>query len=127
MVETSTERLMVEVGNQECDDPEWLENVLSMAGYRYQIIHPADVNPVRVRNARDLIRYARYEAVLGDRVRVLAALDELGSLTLTECLSAVREGRAMETIASLILRGHVEVDLDDSLLGPDSVVRRASK
>jgi hypothetical protein len=31
----------------------------------------------------------------------------------------------MGSIAHMILRGLIEVDLDDQLLGPDTVVRRA--
>lgn len=126
MVETTTDRLMVEVATEDCEAFKWLENVLSIAGYRYQMVRLADLNPTRLHNARDLVRYARYEAALGDRIRLLAALDEMGSLTLAECLTAVIEGRAMETIASLILRGHIEVDLDESLLGPDTIVRRSA-
>lgn len=126
-VQATTHTLIVEVQCGEHGSPAWLQNTLTECGYRYQAVLPADLNPVRVCNARDLIRYARYEAFLGDRVRVLAALDELGSLSLAECLTAVREGRAMQTIASMILHGHIEVDLDDSLLGPDTIVRRCSE
>ncbi|WP_027666118.1 hypothetical protein [Rhizobium leguminosarum] len=52
---------------------------------------------------------------------------ELGSLTLAECLAAVRDGRPMQTMAALIQKGHVEIDLDTELLGPDTVVRLASR
>lgn len=133
MIQTATERLMVEVSSAVQDATsrssevhKWLQNTLATAGYRYQLVRLPDLNPLRLRNARDLIRYARYEASLGDRIRVLAALDELGNLTLAECLTAVREGKAMETMASLILRGHIDVDLDNSLLGPDTIVRRSA-
>lgn len=127
VVQTMTERLMVEVCTGDDEASEWLGNVLAMAGYRYQLVRFSDLNPVRLVNARDLVRYARYEATLGDRIRVLAALDEMGTLTLTECLAAVCEGRAMETIASLILRGHLDVDIDENLLGPGTVVRPRAK
>ncbi|ASY56600.1 hypothetical protein SS05631_c16670 [Sinorhizobium sp. CCBAU 05631] len=78
----------------------------------------------RLQNARDLLRYAGWDTPLGDRIRILATLDEMGTLTLAECLSAVREGRPMQTVASMILSGVLEVDLDNALLGPDTVVRR---
>jgi hypothetical protein len=126
-VQTTTHAVIIDVCCGGHRTPAWLHGTLAECGYRYHAVLPADLNPVRVRNARDLIRYARYEAFLGDRIRVLAALDELGSLSLAECLTAVREGRAMQTIASMILHGHIEVDLDDSLLGPDTIVRRCSE
>jgi len=90
-------------------------------------VSAAELDPIRVSNARDLVRYARYEASLGDRVRLMAALDEMGSLTLAECMAVVREGRPMDAVACLILRGHLEVDIDESLLGPGTVVRLGSK
>lgn len=126
-VRTVTQSFMVEVCSGNAPPPCWLHDTLDACGYRYQMVLFSDLNPVRLANARDLIRYSRYDATLGDRLRVLAGLDEMGTLTLAECLTAVQEGRAMETIASLILRGHIEVDLDDNLLAPDTVVRRALK
>ena len=126
-VHTATASLMVEVCTGNAAAPSWLRSTLEECGFHYQMVRFSDLNPVRVANARDLIGYAKREATLGDRLRVLAALDEMGTLTLAECLTAVREGRAMETIASLILRGHLDVDLDDDLLAPDSVVRRCAK
>lgn len=126
-VRTVTQCIMVEVCSGNADAPSWLHDTLDACGYRYQMVRTSELNSVRVANARDLIRYAKREAALGDRLRVLSALDEMGTLTLAECLTAVREGRAMETIASLILRGHIEVDLDDNLLAPDTVVRRCAK
>ena len=126
-VRTVTQSIMVEVCTGDAEAPNWLCSTLEECGFRYQMVRFSELNPVRVANARDLIRYAKREATLGDRLRVLAALEEMGTLTLAECLTAVREGRAMETIASLILRGHVEVDLDNNLLAPDTIVRRCAK
>ena len=126
-VHTTTESLIVEVSQEGAAAPRWVHETIEACGYQYQFIRFSDLNPIRLANARDLSRYARYEAALGDRLRMLGALDEMGTLTLLECLTAVREGRAMETIASLILRGHIEVDLDESLLAPDTVVRRSAK
>lgn len=123
-VRTVTQSVMVEVSTRDTEPPGWLRSTLAECGYQYQMVRFSELNPIRVSNSRDLIRYAKREATLGDRLRVLSALDEMGTLTLAECLTAVREGRAMETIASLILRGHVEVDLDEILLAPDTVVRR---
>jgi len=78
----------------------------------------------RLRNSKDLIRYANYNTALGDRVRLLAALDEHGTLTVSECLSAFQETKPIAGLASMILRGFIEIDLDEALIGPESVVKR---
>lgn len=44
---------------------------------------------------------------LGDRVRLLAALDEDGSIPVAECLGAFRETRSMAGLSSLILHRFV--------------------
>ncbi|EUB97527.1 hypothetical protein PMI07_000087 [Rhizobium sp. CF080] len=81
----------------------------------------------RLLNARDLLRYAGHVIPLGDRLRLLAALDEHGSLPLAECLKAFQETKPVPGIAALILHGYVEVDLDDAPLGPETAVRRISR
>lgn len=132
-VVVGTERLLVEVvptgeprtGSDNGSCPAFSE-LLDRPGCRYVVVNHSDLDPIRLKNTRDLLRYVRFEASLGDRLRVLAALDEMGSLTLAECLTAVREGRAMDTIASLILRGHLEVSLDEKILDPDTIVRRSA-
>lgn len=78
----------------------------------------------RLENAKDLLRYGNWRTTLGDRVRLLAALEEYGSLTFAECLGAMQETKPVAGIASLILSGFVEVDLDEALLGPETTVRR---
>ncbi|MFC5755690.1 hypothetical protein [Rhizobium sp. GCM10022189] len=125
LVETEQEALLVEVWRGQPDVITWLPGVVARKGYRYQAISMREVDPVRLQNARDLVRYADREATLGDRIRILTGLDEMGSLSLAECLSAVREGNAMGSVASMILRGLLEVDLDEKLLGPDTIVRRS--
>jgi hypothetical protein len=77
----------------------------------------------RLQNAKDLLRYARYEAPLGDRIRLLAALEQEGSATVAECLSAFREVSPMAGLSSLILNRFVAVDLDAELISPRTVVR----
>jgi hypothetical protein len=57
----------------------------------------------------------------------LAALDEHGSLPLSECLNAFHETKPVAGVASLILRGFVDVNLDDGPLGPETSVRRISR
>ena len=92
---------------------------------RYRLLEKAEVyDGFRLRNAKDLLRYAGTLTPLGDRLRLLAALDEHGSMPVVECLKAFLESRPVPGIASLILRGYLEVDLDDAPLGPESQVRR---
>ena len=58
-------------------------------------------------------------------VGVLAAFDEVGSMTFAECLQLFRESKPMAGLASLILRDNMlEIDLDDDLIGPETQVRR---
>ncbi len=78
----------------------------------------------RLQNARDLLRYAKWRTGLGDRVRLLAALDEHGSLSFAECLGAIQETKPVAGVAALILAGLLDVDLDGALLGPETMVRR---
>lgn len=125
VVTEQREALLVDVWRGKPDIIIWLPGAAARGGYRYQAISMSDIDPIRLQNARDLVRYADREATLGDRIRILASIDEMGSLSLAECLSAVREGKAMDSVASMILRGLIEVDLDEKLLGPDTIVRRA--
>jgi hypothetical protein len=78
----------------------------------------------RLRNAKDLLRYGNHVAALGDRIRVLACLDEQGSLTMAETLQLIRESKPMAALAHMILTELVEVDMDDALFAPETVVRR---
>jgi hypothetical protein len=128
MVEKDHERLLVEVWNRDLGNTEWISSLAEQFECRYHAVLMSEIRKQpRLQNARDLLRYAGYDAALGDRIRILAALDELGTLTLAECLSAVRDGRPMQTVAAMILGGHIEVELDEELLGPDTAVRRASR
>ena len=78
----------------------------------------------RLRNAKDLLRYANYGVPLGDRLKLLAALEEHGTLTVAECLTAFTETRPVGGFASMVLHGFLEVDLDGGLIGPSTAVRR---
>jgi hypothetical protein len=79
---------------------------------------------IRVKNAKDLLRYAKFEAALSDRIRLLAALDEHGSLSVAECLNAFQETKPIAGLASLVLHRFIMMDLDDALIGPETQVRR---
>ncbi len=95
---------------------------------RYRLLDRAEIyDGFRLRNARDLLRYASHDAPLGDRLRLLTALDEHGSLPLSDCLRAFLETKPVAGIASLILHGFIEVDLDGAPLSPETVVRRIAR
>jgi hypothetical protein len=123
-VQTRDHCTMVEVWERPPENTIWVRDAAARAGYGYEAVFMPEIRKQpRLQNAKDLIRYAGYDAPLGDRIRLSAALADLGSLTLAECLAAVRDGLPMRTMAALILQGHVEVDLDEALLGPDTIVR----
>ncbi|TIS87704.1 hypothetical protein [Mesorhizobium sp.] len=103
----------------------WLDRVARERGCDYEAWpKPAFREGFRLSNAKDLLRYARWECPLGDRIRLLGALDEAGSLSLGECLSAFRETRPMAGLASLVLQRFIEVELDEARIGPETAVRR---
>ncbi|SEH24136.1 hypothetical protein SAMN03159407_2057 [Rhizobium sp. NFR12] len=81
----------------------------------------------RLKNAKDLLRYGNYVVPLGDRLRLLGALDANGSMSIFECLSAFQEVKPVAGLASLILNRYLEVDLDDAPLGPETTVRRIAR
>ncbi|MFD1745796.1 hypothetical protein ACFSE1_10020 [Rhizobium helianthi] len=125
VVLTENGSFLIDVGQEEPSPPIWLSGAVESMGHRYRSVAMIDfADSFRLRNAKDLLRYGFYRPPLGDRIRLLAGLEEMGSLTIAECLSAIREGRPMPTLASLILQGFLEVDLDDALLSPETQVRR---
>lgn len=125
VVLTENGSFLIDVGHEEPMPPIWLSAEIEALGHRYRSVAMIDfAGSVRLRNAKDLLRYGFYRPPLGDRIRLLAGLEEMGSLTIAECLSAIQEGRPMPTLAALILQGFLEVDLDDDLLSPESQVRR---
>ncbi|WP_048707575.1 hypothetical protein [Microvirga massiliensis] len=106
--------------------PGWVPVAAQSLGHRYEIRHEIDVRDgFRLENARDLLRYASYRISLGDRVRLLALLDEHGPLPLAACMQAVRDARdAIGVIAALALRRFLEIELDEARIGPDTRVAR---
>lgn len=94
-------------------------------GIRYLAQTADDVRSgYRLQNARDLLRYARWQCPLGDRIRMLAALEEQGGMTILECFPIFREAPPMPALSALILHRFVEVDLDTEPIGPETTVRR---
>lgn len=125
VVLTEDRSFVIDVGQEEPSPPIWLSSAVESMGHRYRPVAMIDfADSFRLRNAKDLLRYGFYRAPLGDRIRLLAGIEEMGSLTIAECLSVIQEGRPMATVASLILNRFLEVDLDSGLLGPETQVRR---
>lgn len=125
VVITESGSFLIDVGHEEPRPPPWVTTLAESMGHKYRPVAMAElVGSFRLRNAKDLLRYGFYRPPLGDRIRLLAALDDMGSLTVAECMSAVREGRPMPTLAALILQGFLEIDLDDALISPETQVRR---
>jgi hypothetical protein len=116
---------MIDVAHDLPSLPDWIELAAERAGHGYRPVAMSEfADSFRLRNAKDLLRYGFYRCPLGDRIRLLAALDEMGSLTVAESLAVFREGRPMACLAALILQGFLEIELDDALIGPDTAARR---
>ncbi|QQF02459.1 hypothetical protein [Sinorhizobium meliloti] len=107
-------------------DIEQIEQVVreQRASYRLLAVDEVYDSGFRLRNARDLLQYANVTVSLADRLRLLGSLDQEGSLTLSDCLSVIRNTEPVAAIASLILQRFVDVELDDALIGPETMVRR---
>lgn len=94
-------------------------------GLRYRRVSNAEIyDGYRLRNARDLLRYRGHVVPLDDRMRLMAALDEHGTMEFGDCLQAIRGTQPVPALASLIMQGLLDLDLDDALIGPETTVRR---
>lgn len=103
-------------------DPEVTE-AAACRRIRHRFVSSKEVRAgCRLQNAKDLLRYASYQTPLGDRIRLLAALEQEGSATVAECLSVFREISPMAGLSSLILRRWVTIDLDVELIAPHTTV-----
>lgn len=106
--------------------PDWVADAAHDGGYRYERVQAAELRDgFRLENARDLLRYANFHAPLGDRVRLLALMDEYGPMPLANCMQVVRTGAdPIAVIAALVLRRFLELDLDEARIGPDTRLAR---
>lgn len=105
-----------------------LEDAARRRDQTYRQMSRAEVHDgFRLKNAKDLLRYGNYVVPLGDRLRLLGALDANGSMSIFECLNAFQEVKPVAGLASLILNRYLEVDLDDDPLGPETAVRRIAR
>lgn len=125
LVSTENFTFIADVAEEEPQSEVWVSECAAKLGHRFRPVGMIELaEGFRLQNAKDLMRYGSFRATLGDRVRLLAALDEMGTLTLAECLSAIREGKAMASVASMMLHGYIEIEMDDAPIGPETTVRR---
>ncbi|GAJ91910.1 hypothetical protein RRH01S_02_05790 [Rhizobium rhizogenes NBRC 13257] len=59
-------------------------------------------------------------------MRLLAALDEAGSMMIGETFSLFREVPPLTAIAWMTLHRFISIDLDEAPIGPDTLIRRSS-
>ena len=105
-------------------DPLVTETLACMR-HRHRFIARAEIEDGhRLQNAKDLLRYADRRTPLNDRIRLLAALDEAGSLTIAETFGLFQEARPMTAISWMILHRFIIADLDAAPLGPETAIRR---
>lgn len=104
--------------------PLWVSEAVSLEGFSYLTMARGDIDPVRLKNCKDLLQSSGGEVSLGDRVRLLSALDEQSSLTLAECLTVFQETKPIRGLANMVVGRFVEIDLDTALIGPETPVRR---
>ncbi|MGR9503748.1 hypothetical protein ACU8MW_08520 [Rhizobium leguminosarum] len=108
-------------------DPAVTETIACMKR-RHRFVTPHEIySGYRLQNAKDLLRYARHRTPLNDRVRLLAALDDAGSMTIAETFNLFREVPPMTAIAWMTLHRFISIDLDDNLVSSDTVVRRSKR
>lgn len=104
--------------------PLWVAEAAAREGFSYQTMTRGNVDPIRLKNCKDLLHSAGGEVSLGDRVRLLGALDEHSSLTVAECLSLFRDGKPIRAFANMVVGRFIQIDLDNALIAPETVVRR---
>lgn len=123
LVERAGVAMLLDAVGEGADAPApWVTAAAADAGFRYEVVAAADLPAVRLENCVDLLRYARWRVPLGERVRLLALLED-GPLPLGACLAALRSPDPMGVVAALALRRFVELDLDDGPIGPSTRVR----
>ncbi|WP_438748249.1 hypothetical protein [Pararhizobium sp. O133] len=108
-------------------DPAITETI-ACARRRHRFVSKDEIQTgFRLQNAKDILRFARHRTPLNDRVRFLAALDEVGSMTVAETFHVFREVPPLTGIAWMALHRFVSMDLDTCLIGPDTIVHRSQR
>lgn len=104
--------------------PQWISEAVAGEGFTYRTMSRGDIDPIRLKNCKDLLQCSGGEVRLGDRVRLLSVLDQQSSLTLAESLTVFRETKPIRGLANMVVGRFIEIDLDTALIGPETVVRR---
>ncbi|MBW6425574.1 hypothetical protein KX729_29640 [Rhizobium sp. XQZ8] len=108
---------------EETGAPEIAEGA-AVAGLRYRAVPRQEVRQgSRLANARDMLRYARSRTPLNDRIRMLSALEEAGSLTIADGFQVFRETQPLTGISWMYLHRLISMDIDE-VISLDTVVRR---
>ncbi len=123
VAERPSDILVIDVVGQRRPPP-WVAEAVAREGFAYRTMSRGDIDPIRLKNCRDLIQSSGGEASLGDRVRLLSILDEQSSLTLAESLSLFQDTKPIRGLANMAVGRFIEIDLDTALIGPETVVRR---
>ncbi|QAS80846.1 hypothetical protein CO657_22635 (plasmid) [Rhizobium acidisoli] len=104
--------------------PPWVAEAIVREGFTYRTMSRGDIDPIRLKNCKDLLQCSGGEVSLGDRVRLLSVLNEHSSLTLAESLTVFQETTPIRGLANMVAARLIEIDLDTALIGPETVVRR---
>ncbi|OHV76813.1 hypothetical protein [Ensifer sp. LCM 4579] len=116
-------RLLVDAAEK--DGSSEIGEAAASEGIRHRFVLRSEMESgFRLQNAKDLLRYAGHRTPLNDRIRLLAALEEAGSLSIAETFNLFREVQPLTGISWMILHRFIQTNLDESLLGPETVIRR---
>jgi hypothetical protein len=69
MVESTQRRFVIDAVRED-KAPDWAASKAIDAGFPYQAVEASALARIRLKNAKDLLRYARHEAALTDRIRL---------------------------------------------------------
>ncbi|NUL15413.1 hypothetical protein HUN27_01035 [Agrobacterium tumefaciens] len=123
VAERPSDVLVIDVVGQQ-RPPLWVAEAVAREGFTYRTMSRGDIDPIRLKNCKDLLQSAVGEASLGDRVRLLSVLDEQSSLTLSESLTVFQETQPIRGLANMVVTRLIEIDIDTALIGPETIVRR---
>ncbi|MGV1914282.1 hypothetical protein [Rhizobium sp. 22-785-1] len=108
---------------EERGDPQ-LTEIAACGRFTHVYVSRAQINSgYRLQNSKDLLRYARYRCPLGDRMRIMSALEHEGSVTVAGCLDAFREINPIGGLSSLVLHRFLSIELDVEPIAPTTTVR----
>lgn len=104
-------------------DEAQLADAAHAIGKRYRQFSMQEICGHRLANAKDLLRYKAWSVPLAERLRLVAALEQEGSMPFSECMNAIGHRHAVPFVAALVCQQFLEVDLDMGPIGPETTVR----